>query len=368
MSKRILFTVTNDLQYDQRMQRICSTLARDGFEVTLVGRILPTSTEIKGFPFKTHRFRCFVNKGALFYAEFNLRLFFLLLFRPFDILCSIDFDTIPAGATAAFLRRKKRVFDAHEYFTEVPELVHRRFVKKIWAGIGRLFVPCYHAAYTVSPALAEIFTQKYRLPFQLVRNVPFYTGDQLLPVTKPPQPILLYQGALNEGRGIEYLLEAMQSLDGFELWLAGEGDLSDHLRAQAKTLQVEDRVRFLGWVAPPDLQQITRQAWLGINLLENKGLSYYYSLANKFFDSVQAAIPMLTMDFPEYKALNAQYEVAILLPQLQVADIVKTIQQLHQDPVRYKGLETQCLQARQHWIWEKDQTILKNIYWGLSKK
>jgi hypothetical protein len=60
--------------------------------------------------------------------------------------------------------------------------------------------------------------------------------------------------------------------------------------------------------------------------------------------------------------------VAILLPQLQVADIVKTIQQLHQDPVRYKGLETQCLQARQHWIWEKDQTILKNIYWGLSKK
>ena len=165
-----------------------------------------------------------------------------------------------------------------------------------------------------------------------------------------PPPGLLYQGALNAGRGIETLLEAMQHLDNVQLWLAGEGDLSDALRRQAAALGLENKVRFLGYVKPDDLKTLTAQAWLGLNLLENRGLSYYYSLANKFFDCVQAEVPVLTMNFPEYRALNAEHEVAVLLD----------------DPAAYQRLQANCRVAREVWNWEREQEVLLKVWKGVG--
>jgi glycosyltransferase involved in cell wall biosynthesis len=358
MKKRLVFTVTNDLHYDQRMQRICSTLSEAGYEVTLIGRLLPGSRDIQGWNFRTRRFRCYFNKGFLFYAEYNLRLFFLLLRLPFDAVSSIDLDSLPAGCLASLLRGKKRHFDAHEFFTEVPEVVHRPLVKAFWGLVARLFLPFYTYAYTVGPALADIFRRKYGIAFAVVRNVPLYTGPVAPRAIPSGKPILQYQGALNEGRGIEALLEAMVQLTDFELHIAGEGDLSETLRARARALQLQDRVFFLGWVAPSDLKALTRKAWLVVNLLENKGLSYYYSLANKFFDGVQAQAPLLTMDFPEYRSLNAQYEVAVLLPDLSVAGIVQAVRRLRDDPDHYARLQAACLRAREAWVWEEDKKVL----------
>ena len=173
---------------------------------------------------------------------------------------------------------------------------------------------------------------------------------------------LLYQGALNQARGIEFLLEAMQQLEGLELWLAGEGDLSESLRQMAIDLKVSDKVRFLGLVQPNDLKTLTEQAWLGINVLENQGLSYYYSLANKFFDYVHAGVPVLTMDFPEYRALNQEFEVAVLLDNLSVENVVNAIRHLQENPDAYQLLQAATQQARLEWTWEKEETRLL-AYW-----
>lgn len=360
--KKICFTVTNDLTYDQRMQRIARSLQQAGYQVTLVGRCLPNSSPLQPEVFQQVRLKCRFNKGFLFYAEYNFRLTYWLLRADIDAIGTVDLDTLAAGGIAGVLRRKIRVFDAHEYFTEVPEVVHRRFVKAFWGLVARLFLPFYQHAYTVGPALASIFTKIYRIPFEVVRNVPqsSITISPDLPEDAPR--ILLYQGALNEGRGIESMLQAMQSLPDFQFWLAGEGDLSMQLREMAQHLGVADRVRFLGFVKPADLKEYTCQAWVGLNLLENRGLSYYYSLANKFFDNVQAGKPILTMDFPEYKALNQEYEVAVLLPDLNVDTLVKNINHLSTDPALYNELKTNCLQARKHWIWETDEQVLLGVW------
>lgn len=360
--KKICLTVTNDLTYDQRMQRIARSLQQAGYQVVLIGRCLPDSEPLQSESFQQVRLKCRFNKGFLFYAEYNVRLLYWLLRADLDAVGTVDLDTLAAGGIAGVLRRKIRVFDAHEYFTEVPEVVHRRFVKVFWGLVARLFLPFYKYAYTVGPALAAIFTKKYRIPFEVVRNVP-----QSITSIPPDLPsdtprILLYQGALNEGRGIEPMLQAMQSLPDFQFWLAGEGDLSIQLREMAQHLGVADRVRFLGFVKPADLKEYTRQAWVGLNLLENRGLSYYYSLANKFFDNVQAAKPILTMDFPEYKALNQEYEVAVLLPDLKVDTLVKNIKHLSTDPALYKKLKANCLHARNHWIWEADEQVLLGVW------
>ncbi len=138
--------------------------------------------------------------------------------------------------------------------------------------------------------------------------------------------------------------------------------MSLKLRQTADSLKVQDRVMFLGFVKPDVLKTWTQKAWLSLNLLENKGLSYYYSLANKFFDSVQAGVPVLTMDFPEYHALNQEFEVAVLLPELQVELVVAAIRNLAQNEGKYAFLSENCLQAARIWNWEHDEKILLEVW------
>ncbi len=139
---------------------------------------------------------------------------------------------------------------------------------------------------------------------------------------KPPaEKILLYQGALKRRTGVGSCDSAMQHIENVRFVLAGEGDLSEQLRALTKELHLEHKVHFEGFVEPGQLKELTATAWVMLNLLENRGLSYYYSLANKFFDGVQAAVPIITMDFPEYHALNEEHEVAYLLSELHPGSV-----------------------------------------------
>jgi glycosyltransferase involved in cell wall biosynthesis len=191
--------------------------------------------------------------------------------------------------------------------------------------VARICIPRVDGAYTVGLALAQIFQKRYGIPFQVVRNMPFQNSripstPQLL--NSSTLPIILYQGVLNAGRGLETAIAAMQKIEGAELWLAGEGDLSQELRQLAKDLQVEKKVRFLGYLAPNELRSITQHASIGLNLLENRGLSYYYSLANKAFDYVQAGVPSIQMNFPEYLALQEEHRVFYLLNRLEVDVLV----------------------------------------------
>ncbi|MEK7256632.1 MAG: glycosyltransferase, partial [Bacteroidota bacterium] len=174
--------------------------------------------------------------------------------------------------------------------------------------------------------------------------------------------ILIYQGVLNDGRGLEQAIEAVSHLENIELWLAGEGDLSQELRALAAKFQANSKVKFLGKVPPQDLPALTRQAHAGLNLLKNKGLNYYYSLANKVFDYVQAGIPCLCMDFPEYQKLNAQFDVFHLVGDLETATLVQAIERLRTDEKWYQHLESNCRQASREWVWEKEEKKLMEFY------
>lgn len=357
---RVICTVTNDLSYDQRMHRIATSLVNAGWEVWLVGRVRSTSVALKEQSFTQIRLRCWIHKGFLFYAEFNIRLFFFLLRHPFHTVNTVDLDTMPAGALAGWLKGANGVFDAHEYFTEVPEVVHRPFVRRFWQLVESLFLPFYHCAYTVGPALAQLFTTKHGLNFGVIRNVPFRIPTAAIKPTSSTKTVL-YQGALNEGRGIEAMIDAMAYLPShFHFVLAGEGDLSDVLREQASSLG--DRVQFLGLVEPAALKAHTQSAWLGLNLLENKGLSYYYSLANKFFDGVQARVPLLTMDFPEYRALCDQFPVALLVDQLDPKRLAQQLLELEQHPERYQAMVAACEAAAVEWNWEKEEENLLKIW------
>ncbi|MCB2377210.1 glycosyltransferase [Hymenobacter sp. BT635] len=366
--RRLIFTVTTDLNYDQRMQRICGSLAQHGYQVLLVGREVAASRPLTVQPYEQHRLRCWNNKGKLFYLEFNFRLFFYLLRQQASAWCAIDLDTALPVWLRARLAGQPFIYDAHELFTEVPEVVSRPGVQRLWRAVERFIVPRAALAYTVGPALAKVFEQRYGQPFAVVRNISRLTEAELpvAPPAAPPGGYILYQGALNAGRGLETLLDAMPQVAG-RLIVCGEGDLSAALRERAARLGLLDsgKVDFRGYVLPEELRAVTSRAAVGIMLLENQGLSYYYSLANKFFDYLHAGIPQLIVDFPEYRLLNQRYEVAEVV-ELTPDSIAAALNRLLRDnPARYHELAGNCRQARLVFNWQHEEQHLLGLYRGL---
>lgn len=350
------------------MHRICNTLAKTGYDVELVGRLLPHSIALKQASFRQTRLRCWFHKGKIFYLEYNFRLFIYLVSRKCSAYSAVDLDTLLAAWAASIIRKKKLFFDAHEYFTETPEVQHRGFTKSIWSRVARMTIPSVDKAYTVGSCLAEIFQQQYHIPFVVIRNMP--SRQPLLPYIDRPLKspfILLYQGALNKGRGLPQLLQSMVLLgNGFELWLAGEGDLSDSLKLEVKSMNLHSKVKFLGYLSPHELVKTTPRAHCGLNLLDNQSKSYYYSLANKCFDYIQAGIPCLTMDFPEYYRLNREFEVFSFVESLDPQEIVQKITALRDNEDFYNRLCMNCRKAGTQWVWENEAQKLLEIYSGLT--
>lgn len=345
--------------YDQRMQRICNSLQKE-FSVELVGRYLPNSPSLSTQSFLQTRLTCFFNKGFLFYAEFNIRLFFYLLLYPFDIVCGCDLDTLPAAVFAAKLKMKKVVYDAHEYFPESPELIGRKKTQQFWFFIEKIFVPMSDKLYTVCDSIATIFNEKYNLKCHTIRNLPYYSfveSDRNF-----DSNILLYQGAVNIGRGLKEMIDAMIYLSNFELHIAGDGDIKSALEDYVKQNKLDSKVKFLGKINPDKLKQITRNCFVGINILENIGLSYYYSLGNKTFDYLQASVPQILINFPEYKKLNDKYSIGVLVNDLNPQTLSEAVLNLKNNEVRYRQFQNNCQIAARDLCWENEEEKLLMLY------
>ena len=351
--------------YDQRMQRICTSLQQNNFDVELVGRVLKDSKPLQNQVFQQTRLTCLFNKGFLFYAAINIRLFIFLLFNKFDIVCGCDLDTLPATVLAAKLKRKKVVYDAHEYFPESPELIGKPAKQSVWYFIEKLLVTEVDALYTVTNSIAQIFNKKYNADCKVVRNLP-NKNDSQISILK--SKILLYQGAVNIGRGLNEMLLAMMKLENIEFHIAGDGDEMNVLKHAIKELKLENKVKLLGKKTPNELKEITQRAYIGVNLLENRGLSYYYSLGNKTFDYIQAAIPQIVIGFPEYIELNQQYHFGIIVDELSVEKICQAIMKLMNDEALYKQIQQNCLIAREELCWENEEKILIGIYERITMK
>lgn len=343
------------------MHRICSSLADNGYDVLLVGRKLKNSLPLTERNFRQDRMNLLFRRGKLFYTEYNIRLFLFLIFQRFDIVCGIDLDTIVPCILHSWLRKKKCLYDAHEIFPEVPEVNSRPVTKRIWQWVEKFSVRRVTNCYTVSDGLREYFQYTYGRKFIVIRNVPRMIDHEPIAGAVTFESFILYQGALNEGRGLEQLIEAMQEVP-LQLKLVGEGDLSHSLRTLANKKHLDHKVLFEGKKTPEELEQVTRMSFIGVNLLENRGLSYYHSLANKFFDYVQAGIPSINMNFPEYKKLNEQFEVSLLIDDLQTDTIVKAVDKLLHDKDYYFRLRKNCLLARKEWNWQKEELKLLSLY------
>ena len=364
MGKRIIATVTNDLSGDQRMYRICSTLSEEGFDVLLVGRKRSFSKELKEFPFSTKRFNIWTESGKLFYLFYNIRLCFFLLFNRSYIRIAVDTDTLLAHSFASLFKGDYLVYDAHELFTEVPEVTNRRLSKWIWRLLEKLTIPRIKHAYTVNDSLAKIFEERYKTKFSVIRNLPVLADVPEVKYERKKNHIL-YQGDINEGRGLKELIDAIEDLD-VHLDIAGRGPILSEIEKYVSSKDMDKKVTFHGFLGKEDLVALTNQATIGVNLLENKGLSYYYSLANKFNDYIASELPQVSMAFPEYTNINKEYGVALLVHNLEKQSLQYAINRLLTDRELYDRLQANCKKAKLELNWENEKGRLIDFYKNLK--
>lgn len=356
---RVILTVTNDLNYDQRMARICTSLANAGYQVTLAGRKFKTSVPLQPAPFTQKRLTCIFNKGPLGYAEFNLRLLFFLLFTKHDLVCAIDLDTIIPCYASSKLKSTPRVYDAHELFCEMKEVATRPLIYKCWKTIEKWLVPKFKHGYTVNQPIADEFYRMYKVNYRVIRNLPLLEPG--LTVPQQPGNYILYQGAVNEGRSFETLIPAMKNIE-FPLIICGDGNFMEQAKQLVKEHSLEKKVIFKGKILPRDLKQYTLNARLGITLFDKAGLSNYYSLANRFFDYMHAGIPQICVDYPVYRSVTGQFPFARLVNDISAENLAKEINHLLTDEQEYNALRQQCLKAREVLNWQREEKKLIAFY------
>ena len=340
------------------MIRICTSLAHAGYEVVLVGRRPAGASPLPAQPFAQKRLATPFTGGFLLYAWFNIRLFFFLLTQKADAICAIDLDTILPCYFISRLKAIVRIYDAHELFCEMQEIVSRPRIYRVWKRIERFCVPAFSNGYTVNSIIAEEFFSMYQVKYEVIRSIAALAA---LPLPVPQQPFIIYQGAVNEGRSFETLIPAMQWVN-MPLHIYGDGNFLRQANNLVAQYGLRDKVFFKGKLAPAALQQVTPAATIGITLFSNTARSNYYSLANRFFDYMQAGIPQLCSAYPAYKEINNLYEIAVLIEDLSAENIAAQLNAFIKQPAMRAQMVANCMQARQVFNWQEEEKKLLAFY------
>ena len=366
MAKKVILSVTNDLSFDQRVDKMCTTLHNMGFEVKLIGRLLPESPAIDRI-YETKRIKLVVTRGALFYAFFNFRLFFVLLFSKVDIYHANDLDTLLANYLAAKIRGKKLIYDSHEYFLGVPE-IQGRTAKKVWAAIERFIFPKLTVIFTVNQSIADLYEKDYHKKLKIVRNLPLKQAvekvktraDLKMPLDKK---IVILQGAgINVDRGSEELLESIALATDYVLYIVGTGGVIADLKERALAEDLKDKVVFVGRVPYQEMMQYTLNADVGVTLDKDTNINYRFSLPNKIFDYMKAGIPVLASNLKEVANIVNSYEVGLVIKDHAPKTILNGLNEVLKNEQTVAFYSKNGLKAIEELNWEQEVAPVKEIY------
>jgi glycosyltransferase involved in cell wall biosynthesis len=172
--------------------------------------------------------------------------------------------------------------------------------------------------------------------------------------------MIIYQGALNVGRGLELMIDAMQYVKEARFLIAGAGDIEVELKKRVEERGVGDRVEFAGRLLPGDLTNLTMQADLGITLEEDRGLNYRYALPNKLFDYIQCRVPVLCSSMPEMARIVETYGVGISTGEKDPQKLARIIRYMLKE--RAGGAWKEALdQAAEELCWEKESVVYRDL-------
>ena len=365
---KVAFSVTNCICYDQRVIKIAGTVSKLGCDITIIGRRSGDCCNSDSVPFRTKRFKMIFKKGFLFYKFFNIRLFFYLLFHDYDLLVSNDLDTLLANFIVSKLKKLPLVYDSHEYFTGVPEIQNRPFVKWVWKSIEKSIFPRLKNVMTVSEPIASLYEKMYDVRPLVVRNlsksaIDITSYSRLELDIAPTDFLVVIQGTgINIDKGAEELIEAVNILSGVTLLIVGSGDVLPQLKQQVKNLNLEYKVKFIQKVPWEILMKYTKSADIGMCIEKDTNLNYRFSLPNKLFDYIAAGIPVVVSDLPETGKIISENNCGLIIGRVTPEDISNVLSELKNNPVLLSELRKNAVLASEKLNWESESEKVKEFY------
>lgn len=397
------------LENDSRVLREARTLVDEGYRVTILiwdsenkEDFIIEGTIVKTIPirslFNLDRYNSFSHQSL---SKKRMNFFDLILWRIFSIIykriyqintlnealrlnCDIyhchDFETLKIGYLIKKHTAAKVVYDAHELWSQGRTYVsHNRLSNSFYSllrGLNilkeRKWLKSVDLFITVNKSISNYFSESYNIEKPVVvRNMPhrnmntFKKGRAILREElniDKDKKIVLYQGGLVSGRSIENLIKAFETVeDSIVLVFLGYGPMNEYIY---KFMKSNNNIYLKNAVAPADLLDFTKDADLGVSLMENICLSYYYSSPNKVWEYIGAGVPILTSDFPEMRALALDEGLGYIVnpdsPDVISAKINSIFSQENYED--YATRKNTCVTKGSQFTWENERNILISSY------
>jgi glycosyltransferase involved in cell wall biosynthesis len=365
---RVVFSVTNCICHDQRVHKIAETVSKLNCDITLIGRRSGDCCRTYSGPFITERFRMIFKKGFFFYAFFNLRLFFYLLFNKYDLLVSNDLDTLLPNFLVSKLKRIPLIYDSHEYFTGVPEIQNRPFVKWIWKSIERIIFPHLKYIMTVNDSIAILYENEYGIRPYTIRNcspkvdgIIGYSREEL-GIDKDHLLLILQGTGINIDRGGEELIDAIYQSYNISLLIVGAGDKLEALKDQVQKMNIAGKVKFFPKVPWNELIRYTKSADAGLTLDKDTNLNYRFILPNKLFEFINSGIPVIASSMVEVKKIVTDYNCGIIISNVTPEEIRKAMEKLRDNRNLLSELKRNAILASEKLNWELESEKVIELY------
>lgn len=365
---RISVAVITDLETDQRVRKVCTWMQQQGFSVVVTGLQRPFSNQLPERPYTQNRLITKRQKGVLFYAEWQWKLYQALRKVPADVVYANDLDSLFPAWLAARLHGALLVYDSHEWFTEVPELTNHPIKKWIWKKLEAFLVPKTAGRLTVNASIAQKLQDAYGFPFMVLRNVPnsisISPNPALLPQDAQAKFCLILQGnGINIGRGAEEAIRALHFLpEQVHLILVGAGDVFPLLPGLIEAEGLQSRVSLLHRMPYEKMMQLAASCHLGLSLDKNQSGNYLFSLPNKVFDYWMAGIPVLASNLPELQALIHATGAGVLCEEVQPKLIAQAILPVLESTNLHTDLCLKAKKAATLHCWEHEQQTLQQLF------
>jgi glycosyltransferase involved in cell wall biosynthesis len=304
-------------------------------------------------------------KGLL-YVEFYLRALVFGLSNKIHIINCHSLMVLPLSVILKLIKGAKLIYDPHELETE--RLGLKGSAQKVSKWIERKLIGYCDALIVVSDSIKKWYENTYQLQdvVSVVRNIPNYAElepqDVLRKNFEIPTDhlVFIYQGLLNEGRSIDLYLNTFVRLpEHYHLLIMGYGGLVRRVEKYAKQYK---NIHFQPAVKPDEILKYTSSADIGLSLIENCCLSYYFCLPNKFFEYLMAGLPVIVSDFPDMATLIRSYEAgwAVGVNEKDLFDLVRSI-----DQTQITAKRLNIKRMKKQFTWEKEEIEFKKVYKSL---
>lgn len=258
------------------------------------------------------------NRGFLFKAIatifWQLRVLLFCFRRRCSVINCHSLPLLPLSVVIAFYKKCPLVYDTHELETETCAVNGARSL--FTAALERLLIGRCDAVVTVCDSISRHYAELYPLnrPPVTVRNIPPECSNDAYPTPEILHSIrqsggisYLYIGLLAQGRGLNILIDAFRGgPQGHHLVLVGFGPLYEHCSEAAREVE---NIHLLPAVKPHEVVPLAGHADVGLTIIENISLSYYYCLPNKLFEYLHAGTPQIASNFPEMQSVITSYGI-----------------------------------------------------------